>query len=167
MFNNLCDFTALVGEPLLTDLNKEFQYQMMITDGEYFFWEDQTFIGVPLEPALTAEAQAVLQYFSHCACPISMLRLGRSLAKRNIEHGPIISDHLALEYLLKGFEIIDNSLYDPMIKAGMLFIMNKPEFKAACALTLSYEMELNQRILCPEIRALIERGINLSSSKVQ
>ena len=167
MFDSVCNFMALAGKETGEKLEDEFQYQMDLTDGEYVFWEAESFDGVQLEPALTAEAQAILQFFSSCACPISMLRLGRSLSERNSEHGPIVSDSLALKHLLKGFEIIDNNLYDEKIKAGMLLIVEGREFRAACELTISYEKELHRKLICPEIKQLITRYIDVRSKHLQ
>ena len=167
MYQSICNFMALAGEVLTQKLENEFQYRMNLSDGEYLFWERKVFENVTLEPALTAEAQAILQYFSSCACPFSMLRLGRSLSERNVEHGPIISDSLALQYLLKGLEVVDNNLYDDRIKVGMFMLIESPEFKAACDLIISYERDIEGSIICPEIRNLIYGQVIFRSKRLQ
>ncbi|GAA6186651.1 hypothetical protein [Aliiglaciecola sp. NS0011-25] len=99
-----CKFEGIVNDDISNMLDEEFQYQMELTDGTYVFWYEAHFKGHQIEPAVDGTSQAILQYFSHCGCPISMLRLGRSLSKRNYQHGPIISHALAVKYLVKGFE---------------------------------------------------------------
>lgn len=155
MFHVICNFIPLAGQEFEQRLDEEFQYQMDLTDGEYVFWQDTHFQGHQIEPALDGTAQAILQFFANISCPFSMLRLGRSLSPRNHAHGPITSDDMAVKYLLAGMEAIDNNLYDPQCKEGMLFLIAQTEFRLACELLLSYENELAQNNICPEILRLI------------
>ena len=167
MYQSICDFTSLAGKTLQKRLENQFQKQMDATDGEYVMWEDTAFSGVQLEPATCVKSQAILQFFAGCGCPFSMLRLGRSLAIRNSEHGPIVSDSLAIKYMLRGFEMVENNLYDERIKGRMISLMKSSEFKAACDLIVTYEKELGVRVICPEIKALIIKNISLRTQRLQ
>ncbi|WP_438863295.1 hypothetical protein [Neptunicella sp.] len=152
---HICDFTALVSKDIQKQLDTEFQYQMNLTDGEWVFWEDKYFQGHQVEPAIDATGQAILQFFTTCACPISMLRLGRSMSSRNSDHGPITSDSMAVKYLLTGMEFIANNLYDQKKAVGMRYYMDTLEFRFACELLLSYKNEMRSENICPEIIDLI------------
>ena len=160
MYQDICNFIALASDDIQKQLHEEFQYQMNLTDGEWVFWEDKSFREHTVEPATDATSQAILQYFTTCACPISMIRLGRSLSPRNAAHGPITSDLMALKYLLTGMEFIANNLYDPKIVLGMKYYMSTLEFRLACELLLSYEKEIKMENICPEIIHLIAGAIN-------
>jgi hypothetical protein len=167
MFHAICNFISLAGYEFEQQLDEEFQYQMDLTDGEYVFWQDTYFRGHQIEPAKDAKAQAILQFFANINCPFSMLRLGRSLSPRNHEHGPITSDEMAFKYLLVGMEIVTNNLYDPKCKVGMQFLMAEMEFRLACELLLSYENELVNRCICPEISALVSFVIKKNVKIIQ
>ncbi|WP_278403860.1 hypothetical protein [Pseudoalteromonas ruthenica] len=156
MFEVICDFTALAGAHVSEELDKEFQYQMNLTDGEWLFWQESQFLGHSLAPVKDATGQAILQYFAHCACPFSMLRLGRSLSERSEEHGPVTSDIMAIKYLLGGLEVVQNNLYDHRVREGMELLISSLEFRLACELLITYDTELNKRVICPEIMALIK-----------
>lgn len=159
-----CKFEGIVSDDILKMLDEEFQYQMDLTDGTYVFWYDSHFNGHQVEPATDGTGQAILQYFSGCGCPISMLRLGRSLSKRNYQHGPIISHALAVKYLIKGLEQLNNSLFDENVRDGMLLYMQSKEFLVACSLISTYAEEINGLNLCPEIKGLIEGSVGLRNN---
>lgn len=156
MDQNICDFTALAGDRIQQALEDEFQYQMNLTDGTYVFWLDKVFLGHQIEPAIDATSQAILQYFADLYCPFSMLRLGRSLSKLNHEHGPIVSDHMSVRYLLSGIEQLENSLHDPKVSMGIKSYLHSLEFRLACELLVSYKKEIDDGTLCPSIKALID-----------
>lgn len=145
------DFTALAGEALLDELEKEFQYQMDLSDGCYVFWNDEAFQGWRLSPATTAESQAILQFFADCACPISLHRLGCSLSPRNAEHGPIVSDHLAIKSLLQGFETLANWNYDPQISCVLEIYRATRDYRLASEILATYWEEIQTNNLCPEV----------------
>jgi len=149
-----CKFEGLVSDSISNMLDEEFQNQMNLTDGTYIFWYDSHFNGRQVEPAVDGTGQAILQFFANCGCPISLLRLGRSLSKRNYQHGPIISHTLSVKYLIKGFEQLNNSLFDKNVCDGMLLYMQSKEFLAACNLISTYASDIQG--LCPEIKKLIE-----------
>lgn len=163
--NTEIKFEALVNDTMAKMLDEEFQYQMNLSDGCYVFWYDTHFQGYQVEPALDATAQAILQYFADCGCPFSMLRLGRSLAKRNIQHGPIISDPLALKYLVSGIEQLNNSLFDKNVRDGIILYIKSTEFLLVCNLIATYETELATLGIWSEIRRLIEDYIGLGETK--
>ncbi|MDF2177931.1 hypothetical protein P2G88_06675 [Aliiglaciecola sp. CAU 1673] len=162
MHSDICDFTALAGKTLLKQLDREFQYQMELTDGNWVLWYDTHFKGHCLEPATDVKAQAILQFFGSCACPFSMLRLGRSLSPRNNQHGPIQSNMMAIRYLLSGFECIANNLFDYKISTGMRAFMTQLEFRLAGELLMTYQKELATMQICPEILALATGGVLMS-----
>ena len=56
------DFTELAGISTLEKLENEFQYQMDLSDGYYFFWHHTDFLGHGIYPAKDAKAQAILQF---------------------------------------------------------------------------------------------------------
>ncbi|MEM7360282.1 MAG: hypothetical protein AAF431_14390 [Pseudomonadota bacterium] len=145
------DFTALAGEALLDELEKEFQYQMDLSDGCYVFWNDEAFQGWRLSPATTSESQAILQFFADCACPISLHRLGCSLSPRNAEHGPITSNELAIRCLLQGFETIANWKYDPKIKSVLNVYRATNDYLLACDILATYWEDIQTNHLCPEV----------------
>ena len=84
-----------------------------------------------------------------------------------LSHGPIVSDSLALKHLLKGFEIIDNNLYCEKLQTAMLLLINSDEFRMACELTLSFEKELGQRVICPEVERLIRHNTAIRKRRLQ
>jgi hypothetical protein len=94
-----------------------------------------------------------------------MLRLGRSLAKRNIQHGPITSDPLALKYLVAGIELLNKSVFDKNVRDGIIMYSHSNEFSASCNLIATYETELTMFGIWPQIRRLIEDYIGLGKSK--
>lgn len=148
--NNI-DFTNLAGESLLDDLEKEFQYQMNLSDGCYFFWHNESFKGKSLSPALDAQSQAILQFFAECSCPISLHRLGCSLSPRNSEHGPITSNSLAIQYLLQGFETLANLRYDPKVQGLLNIYRSTRDYRLASELLTTYWENIHSSHVCPEV----------------
>ena len=167
MLTDVCNFEALAGPEIQKQLEEEFQYQMDLTDGEYVFWDQQSFKGHHLVPAKDAVSQAILQYFANRGCPISIIRLGCSLSHRNYEHGPIVSDDAAFRYLLQGLEQVSNSLYDHKISDLMKIYTHSQEFRAACELLISYEKQLMQKNLCNEIKEMILEHIIKRKDRTQ
>ena len=161
-----CKFEDIVSKEISMLLDEEFQYQMNLTDATYVFWYDTYFKGHQVEPAIDGTGQAILQYFANIGCPISLLRLGRSLSKRNYSRGPITSHALAVKYLIKGFEQLNNSLFDKNVCDGMLLYMQSKEFLAACNLISTYEHEIKSINLCPEIKEVIRTVISFDSSEL-
>ena len=156
MHKNICNFEALASPEMSKLLDEEFQRQMDLTDGEYLFWFDNEFEGHNVETPTNAIGQAILQFFANCSCPISRLRLGRSLSKRNYSHGPIVCETTAFQYLLSGAEQVVNNLYDDNVKEGFEFYISTLEFRLACELLMSYEIELLELAICPEILLFVE-----------
>lgn len=146
------DFTGLAGETLLDELEKEFQHQMDLSDGCYVFWNKEDFQGWLLTPAITAESQAILQFFANCLCPISLHRLGCSLSPRNADHGPIASDYLAINCLLQGFETLANWKYDPKINDVLVTYQTSRDYRLACETLMFYWEDIQTNHLCPEVR---------------
>ncbi len=145
------DFTALAGDALLDELEKEFQYQMDLSDGCYVFWNEEDFQGWRLSPATTSESQAILQFFANCSCPISLHRLGCSLSPRNAEHGPIISNELAIKYLLQGFETLANWKYDPKISCVLDIYRATRDYRLASEILATYWEDIQTNHICPEV----------------
>ena len=158
-----CNFEAIVSDTLKNLLDEEFQYQMELTDGTYVLWYDTHFRGHQVEPANDGESQAVLQYFASCGCPFSMLRLGRLLAKRNYQHGPIVSDVLAIKYLVTGLEQLNNSLFDMNVNKGIILYTNSAEFLLVCTLIATYEKELERLGIWQEIKQIIGEFMKFGS----
>lgn len=145
------DFTSLAGEEILEALEREFQYQMNLSDGCYFFWHDESFLGWSLLPAIETESQAILQFLAECSCPISLHRLGCSLSPRNMEHGPITSDSLAVKYLLQGFETLANLNYDPKIKRVLDLYRSTQDYRQACEMLATYWGDIEKNNICSEV----------------
>lgn len=145
------DFTALAGEQLLDELEREFQYQMNLSDGCYVFLDKDKFQGWQLTPATTPEAQAILQFFAECYCPISLHRLGCSLSPRNAQHGPIVSDYLAIKCLLLGFETLTNWRYDPKISSVLNVYRATREYRLASEILATYWKDIQTDNICPEV----------------
>ncbi|MDM7861913.1 hypothetical protein QTP81_15020 [Alteromonas sp. ASW11-36] len=164
---DICNFEALAGEKTLEALKNEFHYQMELTEGKYVFWLESKFMECNLDPATNAESQAILQFFANCACPFSSLRLARSMSKRNVEHGPIVSDEAALHYLLTGIEQLAAGLYDPKINSGILLYLRSNEFLLACQLLATYQNEFKGETLCPEVKVLIAILSSHSNDMIQ
>lgn len=165
MFESNCNFIRLAGAALMEKLEQEFQYQMDLTDGCYVFWLGNTFKGILLEPPINQQGQAILQFFASLGCPVSMLRLGRSLSTQNYESGPVLSDSLAVKYLLTGFESLENFLFNKDVQEGFASYIRTTEFRVTCELILSYEGVIDHPNLCPEIRKMIYGKLNEKGSR--
>lgn len=145
------DFTSLASEAVIEQLEAESQYQLIISDGCYVIWQEHHFLDISLTPAKEGEAQAVLQFFAKYGCPYSLHRLGCSLSLRSSEHGPIISEGLAIHCLLKGFETISSWKYDPVIRPALNTYVATEEYLLARQLLLTYWDDIDSKNLCPEI----------------
>lgn len=159
MLEDICDFIRIVDSRVKFALEEEFQYQMELSDGEWLILYERKFYGKQIEPAITSESQAILQFFAQCTCPISALRLGRSLSSRNSEHGPILSDDMAVTYLLRGMEWICKNAHHRDMKVGMGIYLLDNEFRKACELLAGYIKDMKEHSICPEILMLVVQTI--------
>jgi hypothetical protein len=160
------DFTELAGISTLEKLENEFQYQMDLSDGCYFFWHHTEFLEHAIYPAKNAKAQAILQFLAHCACPISLLRLACSLSPRNFDHGPITSDEFTVHYMLYCFEVVSNCIHDPKIRDIINIYRKTTEFRSACELLITYQSDIISSNICPTVLTIIAESLSSTESRV-
>ncbi|RJF33652.1 hypothetical protein [Pseudoalteromonas gelatinilytica] len=133
-----CDFQKVAGSKLLKALKKELYLNVGEPFTQLMVRPQKTFEGYQLDPATHAKAQAVLQYFSSFGCPISMLRLGRSLSPMNKFAGSILSDEFAQTYLIYGFRVMHMFKSDFTVRDKLVAYIASVEFRQSSELFLHY-----------------------------
>lgn len=151
------DFTGLLTTDLQQACENEFQKQMHQSDGEIFVWSKDHFANTDLSIP-SPQAQAVLQFFANCGCPITGVKLAISLYPYTSNVWPIKSPYLSFRYLFSAVEIILNIRSDERMKGFINKFEQSVTFKQAMhiAQIMLSESTLVSNI-CPEVISYVCR----------
>ncbi len=155
------DFTRLANKELLADCEQEFQIQMHKNDGEIFIWSKTTFRNVYLD-APSPDAQAILQYFTDCGCPIAALKLGKSLYPYDDISWPIRSYELSFRYLFGVFECLLNLKHDTRVAPIIRRFEHTNTFQKIALIASQFiDEQCISKQICPEILSYVNQHIRM------
>ncbi len=145
---------------------EEFQKRMTLSDGEYFwFFEDTLGVISLIRPC--ARGQVALGYFARCGCPISCLRFGESLYLSDGCKWPVKDEAASIHYILKGLEILTNLQFDRYFKKTLKMYSCSLEFRRL--MHLCDHIVSNKALshsICPEIVLFVRNNVTSSSKRL-